>query len=106
MVRNTPIRSEYKVAFPHLYTSRPRKVAIAPYHVPALMYIKADDPDLPAFYFDPLLHPISAYRRGRSHVVKSAPGSVAVAVRCMKRQRFCWKYCQYQSARMASMSQA
>ena len=64
VVRNTPIRSEYKVAFPHLYTSRPRKVAIAPYHVPALMYIKADDPDLPAFYFDPLLHPISAYRRG------------------------------------------
>lgn len=67
LVVRTPIRSEYKVAFPHLYTSRPRKVAIAPYHVPALMYIKADDPDLPAFYFDPLLHPISAYRRGEEN---------------------------------------
>ena len=26
------------------------------------MYVKADDPDLPAFYYDPLLHPIAAYR--------------------------------------------
>ena len=31
----------------------------------------------------------------------STGGLGAVAVRCMKRQRFCWKYCQYQWARMA-----
>ena len=35
-------------------------------------------------------------------MVKSLPGETAVAVRCMNRQRFCWKYCQYQSARMTS----
>ena len=28
------------------------------------MYIKAEDPDLPAFYYDPLIHPVAAYRTG------------------------------------------
>ncbi|KAJ2888662.1 Pre-mRNA-processing-splicing factor 8, partial [Coemansia asiatica] len=55
-----PIRTEYKVAFPHLYNSLPRKVNIAPYHTPALQYIKPDDPDLPAFYYDPIINPISS----------------------------------------------
>jgi pre-mRNA-processing factor 8 len=27
-----PIRTEYKIAFPHVYNSRPRKVKLAPYH--------------------------------------------------------------------------
>lgn len=27
-----PIRTEYKIAFPHFYNSRPRKVDLAPYH--------------------------------------------------------------------------
>ncbi|KAK6910277.1 pre-mRNA-processing-splicing factor 8 [Kwoniella mangroviensis CBS 8507] len=53
------IRSEYKVAFPHLYNSVPRSVHIGPYHEPKNVYIKTDDPDLPAFYFDPLINPIS-----------------------------------------------
>ena len=56
------IRTEYKVQFPFLYCSRPRKVRLMPYHSPALYYIKADDPDLPAFYFDPVINPISAFR--------------------------------------------
>ena len=47
---------------------------------------------------------ISAKRRGKSQVVKSLPGCEAVAVRCMKRQRFCWKYCQYHSASSVSIS--
>merc|ERR1719484_232252 len=38
------IRTEYKVQFPYLY------------------YVKPDDPDLPAFYFDPVVNPISAFR--------------------------------------------
>jgi pre-mRNA-processing factor 8 len=54
-----PIRSEYKVAFPHLYNSRPRSVHIGVYHEVKNVYIKTDDPDLPAFYFDPLINPIS-----------------------------------------------
>jgi len=53
------IRSEYKVAFPHLYNSLPRSVHMGTYHEPKNVYIKTDDPDLPAFYFDPLINPIS-----------------------------------------------
>ncbi|KAK4686129.1 pre-mRNA-processing factor 8, partial [Tremellales sp. Uapishka_1] len=53
------IRSEYKVAFPHLYNSLPRSVHIGTYHEVKNVYIKTDDPDLPAFYFDPLINPIS-----------------------------------------------
>ena len=54
-----PIRTEYRIAFPYLYNSRPRKVYLAPYHHPAVVYIKTEDPDLPAFYYDPLINPIS-----------------------------------------------
>ena len=56
------IRTEYKVQFPYLYNSRPRSVHMAPYHHPPLFYVKPDDPDLPAFYFDPIINPISAFR--------------------------------------------
>ncbi|KAJ2909945.1 pre-mRNA-splicing factor 8, partial [Coemansia aciculifera] len=55
-----PLRTEYKVAFPHLYNSLPRKVRVAPYHTPAVQYVRPDDPDLPAFYFDPVINPISS----------------------------------------------
>ncbi|GAA94310.1 uncharacterized protein L969DRAFT_90018 [Mixia osmundae IAM 14324] len=54
------IRTEYKVAFPHLYNSLPRSVHISAYHEPPTLYVKTDDPDLPAFYFDPVIHPISS----------------------------------------------
>ena len=27
-----------------------------------VMYIKAEDPDLPAFYFDPLINPMPSYK--------------------------------------------
>jgi hypothetical protein len=27
------------------------------------MFVKAEDPDLPAFYFDPVLNPIAHYRQ-------------------------------------------
>lgn len=62
------IRTEYRIAFPYLYNSRPRSVAVAPYHFPMLCYIKADDPDLPAFYFDPIINPISAFRTASGKV--------------------------------------
>lgn len=64
------LRTEYRVAFPYLYNSRPRSVRIAPYHFPSLYYIKADDPDLPAFYYDPVINPISTARNTR-RVVES-----------------------------------
>lgn len=63
------IRTEYKVAFPHLYNSLPRSVHISPYHVAKNVYIRTDDPDLPAFYFDPLINPVAS----RSFVPKNAP---------------------------------
>jgi pre-mRNA-processing factor 8 len=55
-----PVRSEYKVAFPFLYNSLPRSVSLSWYHHPPSVFIKADDPDLPAFYFDPIINPISS----------------------------------------------
>ncbi|KIM74584.1 hypothetical protein PILCRDRAFT_14351 [Piloderma croceum F 1598] len=63
------IRTEYKVAFPHLYNSLPRSVRLSPYHSPKNVYIRTDDPDLPAFYFDPLINPISL----RGFTPKNAP---------------------------------
>lgn len=30
------------------------------------MYIKTEDPDLPAYYYDPLIHPIAAYRTDKT----------------------------------------
>ena len=35
---------------------------ISTYHHPMVMYIKMEDPDLPAFYYDPLIHPIAFYK--------------------------------------------
>ncbi|KAG2017303.1 pre-mRNA-processing-splicing factor [Coprinopsis cinerea AmutBmut pab1-1] len=38
---------------------REASVHIAPYHYPKNVYIRTDDPDLPTFYFVPLINPIS-----------------------------------------------
>ena len=54
-----PIRTEYRVAFPYLYNSYPFQVQLAWYHTPNVVYIKTEDPDLPAFYYDPLINPIT-----------------------------------------------
>ncbi|XP_049849432.1 pre-mRNA-processing-splicing factor 8-like [Schistocerca gregaria] len=61
IIRNQ-IRTEYKVAFPYLYNDRPRQVYLIHYHYPVNCYIIPNQPDLPAFYFDPLLNPISSRR--------------------------------------------
>ncbi|KAI3935633.1 hypothetical protein MKW98_022641 [Papaver atlanticum] len=58
LIIRSPLRTEYRIAFPHLYNNRPRKVKLGVYHTPMVMYIKTEDPDLPAFYYDPLIHPI------------------------------------------------
>ena len=54
-----PIRTEYRIAFPYLYNNIPFKVYLCTYHSPNIVFIKTEDPDLPAFYFDPLINPIS-----------------------------------------------
>lgn len=67
-----------QVAFPYLYNNRPRKVRLSEYHHPMVMYIKTEDPDLPAFYYDPLLHPIAYYKTDKrgskpAEEVRAAP---------------------------------
>lgn len=42
IIRN-PIRTEYKIAFPHVYNARPRKVRLAPYHFVQSSYPGNDD---------------------------------------------------------------
>ncbi|CAA3033470.1 pre-mRNA-processing-splicing factor 8A [Olea europaea subsp. europaea] len=63
LIIRSPLRTEYRIAFPHLYNNRPRKVKLSVYHTPMVMYIKTEDPDLPAFYYDPLIHPITSTNR-------------------------------------------
>lgn len=53
------MRTEYRIAFPYLYNSLPHQVRLTWYHTPNVVFIKTEDPDLPAFYFDPLINPIS-----------------------------------------------
>ncbi|KAL9939737.1 hypothetical protein V8E36_001554 [Tilletia maclaganii] len=66
------IRTEYKVAFPHLYNSRPRAVHIGRYHEPKNVYIRTEDPNLPCFYFDPLINPISARGLSSAHEFRAS----------------------------------
>ncbi|CAJ2661386.1 pre-mRNA-processing-splicing factor 8A isoform X2 [Trifolium pratense] len=65
LIIRSPLRTEYRIAFPHLYNNRPRKVRLCIYHTPMVMYIKTEDPDLPAFYYDPLIHPITSANKER-----------------------------------------
>lgn len=65
LIIRSPLRTEYRIAFPHLYNNRPRKVKLGIYHTPMVMYIKTEDPDLPAFYYDPLIHPITSANKDR-----------------------------------------
>ena len=54
-----PLRTEYRIAYPHLYNSRPRSVEMPPYHYPLNAYAPSDDPDLPPFYYGANLNPLS-----------------------------------------------
>ncbi|RKP13001.1 NUC071 domain-containing protein, partial [Piptocephalis cylindrospora] len=61
-----PIRTEYRIAFPFLYNSllppppHHTHIQASWYHHPTVVYLRAEDPDLPAFYFDPVINPISS----------------------------------------------
>jgi pre-mRNA-processing factor 8 len=56
-----PIRTEYRVSFPFLYNSLPRSVQVSWYSHPQVVYVRTeDDPNLPAFYFDPIVNPIAS----------------------------------------------
>lgn len=60
IIFRAPIRTEYRVAFPFLYNSLPRSVKVSWYSYPQVVYVRAEDPSLPAFYFDPVINPISS----------------------------------------------
>ncbi|KAK2793243.1 pre-mRNA-splicing factor 8 [Onygenales sp. PD_12] len=60
IIFRAPIRTEYRVAFPYLYNSLPRSVKLSWYSHPQIVYVRTDDPSLPAFYFDPVINPISS----------------------------------------------
>jgi pre-mRNA-processing factor 8 len=60
IIFRSPIRTEYRVAFPYLYNSLPRSVKISWYSHPQIVYVRSEDPNLPAFYFDPVINPISS----------------------------------------------
>ena len=67
-----PLRTEYRIAYPFLYNSRPRKVALSWYQHPTYVYNRQEDTDLPPFYFDPAYHPISQYRTQKSQSQQKA----------------------------------
>ncbi|KAK7897579.1 pre-mRNA-splicing factor 8 [Exophiala xenobiotica] len=60
IIFRAPIRTEYRVTFPYLYNSLPRSVKLSWYSHPQIVYVRAEDPNLPAFYFDPSINPISS----------------------------------------------
>ena len=61
VIIRAPIRTEYRIAFPFMYNNLINKlpVQVSWYHTPSVVFIKTEDPDLPAFYFDPLINPIT-----------------------------------------------
>ncbi|GKA25697.1 pre-mRNA-processing-splicing factor 8A [Tanacetum coccineum] len=74
LIIRTPLRTEYRIAFPHLYNNRPRKVRLGVYHTPMVMYIKPEDPDSPAFYYDRLINVITSGNKDRPEDDKDEDG--------------------------------
>ena len=60
------------------------------YHYPSVVYIKTEDPDLPAFYFDPLINPIS-----HRYAVKVCLCTMSVLVTCPCVGCVCFYLCVY-----------
>ncbi|KAF7586939.1 pre-mRNA-splicing factor 8 [Aspergillus hancockii] len=60
IIFRAPIRTEYRVEYPFLYNTLPRSVKVSWHSHPQVVYVRTDDPNLPAFYFDPVINPISS----------------------------------------------
>ena len=60
IIFRSPIRTEYRVFYPFLYNSLPRSVELSWYASPQIVHVRTEDPNLPAFYFDPIINPISS----------------------------------------------
>uniref|UniRef100_A0A183BZ37 MPN domain-containing protein n=1 Tax=Globodera pallida TaxID=36090 RepID=A0A183BZ37_GLOPA len=61
VIIRSPIRTEYRIAFPFMYNNliNALPVTVSWHHAPSVVFIKTEDYDLPAFYFDPLINPIA-----------------------------------------------
>ncbi|KAI9726119.1 MAG: pre-mRNA-splicing factor 8 [Cirrosporium novae-zelandiae] len=71
IIFRAPIRTEYRVAYPFLYNSLPRSVKIPWHSYPQAVYVRAEDPNLPAFYFDPVINPISSRSVAPKNIITS-----------------------------------
>ncbi|KAK8007813.1 hypothetical protein PG989_001803 [Apiospora arundinis] len=60
IIFRNPLRTESRVAYPYLYNSLPRSVQLNWYSHPQTVYSEVDNPNLPAFHFDPSINPISS----------------------------------------------
>lgn len=52
IIFRSPIKSEYKVAFPYLFNSLVRSISLPIYHHPTVLFTKTDDPEIPVFHFN------------------------------------------------------
>ncbi|KAK3340044.1 pre-mRNA processing splicing factor 8 [Neurospora tetraspora] len=60
IIFRNPIRTECRVAYPHLYNALPRSVHLSVHSYPQVVYTRTEDYNLPAFYFDTSINPISS----------------------------------------------
>lgn len=60
IIFRNPIRTEVRVAYPYLYNSLPRSVHLSWHSHPQVVYTRTEDHNLPAFYFDTSINPISS----------------------------------------------
>ncbi|KAK0711691.1 NUC071 domain-containing protein [Lasiosphaeris hirsuta] len=60
IIFRNPIRTECRVSFPFLYNALPRSVHLSWHSHPQVVYKSTEDHNLPAFYFDTSINPISS----------------------------------------------
>ncbi|KAK1749368.1 NUC071 domain-containing protein [Echria macrotheca] len=60
IIFRNPIRTECRVSYPYLYNALPRSVHLSWHSYPQVVYTRTEDINLPAFYFDTNINPISS----------------------------------------------
>ncbi|KAK4662200.1 pre-mRNA-splicing factor 8 [Podospora pseudopauciseta] len=60
IIFRNPIRTECRVSYPYLYNALPRSVHLSWHSHPQVVYTRTEDHNLPAFYFDTSINPISS----------------------------------------------
>ncbi|KAI0200706.1 pre-mRNA processing splicing factor 8 [Astrocystis sublimbata] len=60
IIFRSPIKTEARVAYPYLYNSLPRSVHSHWYSHPPNVYLKSENPNMPAYYVDAQINPISS----------------------------------------------